>query len=157
MTGPKLSVGSTDCCYCCLVAKLWPTLCNPKNCSPSGSSIHGISQARILEWVAISFSKGSSQPRGRTRVSCIAGRFLTGWSSTDAWDQLMPLLKWIIFQLLPLLNLCPSHPYREFLLEPFSYNPFTFKSPITGTALVIAAKTLSYQLRVPGFDPWSGN
>ena len=43
-------------------------------CSPSGSSVHGILQARILEWVAISFSRGSSQPRDRTQVSHIAGR-----------------------------------------------------------------------------------
>ena len=50
------------------------TLWDPMNCSPPGSSIHGILQARILEWVAISFSKGTSQPRDRTRVSHIAGR-----------------------------------------------------------------------------------
>jgi len=42
-----------------------------------GSSVHGISQARILEWVAITFFRGSSQPRGRTQVSCIAGEFFT--------------------------------------------------------------------------------
>jgi len=47
------------------------------DCSPSGSSVHGIFQARILEWVAISSSRGSSQPRDRTHVSCIAGRFFT--------------------------------------------------------------------------------
>ena len=45
------------------VAQLCPTFCNPKDCSLPGSSVHGIFQARILEWVAISFSKGSSQPR----------------------------------------------------------------------------------------------
>ena len=45
------------------VAQSCPTLCNPMDCSPSGSSVHGIFQARILEWVAISFSKGSSRPR----------------------------------------------------------------------------------------------
>ena len=50
------------------------TLCNPVDCSLPGSSIHGILQARILELVAISFSRGSSQPRDRTQVSCIAGR-----------------------------------------------------------------------------------
>ena len=49
-------------------------LCNPMDCSLPGSSLHGILQARILEWVAISFSRGSSRPRDRTRVSCIAGR-----------------------------------------------------------------------------------
>ena len=47
----------------------------PMDCSLPGSSVHGIFQARILEWVAISFSRGSSQPRDRTWVSCIAGGF----------------------------------------------------------------------------------
>ena len=51
-----------------------PTLCYPVECSPLGSSVHGIFQARILEWVAISFFWGSSQPRDRTQVSLIAGR-----------------------------------------------------------------------------------
>ena len=49
------------------------TLCSPMDCSPQGSSVHGILQARILEWVAIPFSRGSSQPREQTWVSCIAG------------------------------------------------------------------------------------
>ena len=53
----------------CLVAQLCPTLCDPMECSPPGSSIHGIFQARILEWVVISFSRGSSQPRDCTEVS----------------------------------------------------------------------------------------
>ena len=58
-----------------------PTLCNPVGCSPPGSSVHGISQARILEWVAISFSKGSSQPGNWTHISCIVGRrFFTTWA-----------------------------------------------------------------------------
>ena len=50
------------------------TLCDPVDCSPPGSSVHGVLMARILEWVAISFSRGSSRPRNRTYVSCIAGR-----------------------------------------------------------------------------------
>ena len=49
----------------------------PKDCSPPGSSVHGILQARILEWVAMPSSRGSSQPRNRIQVSCIAGRFFT--------------------------------------------------------------------------------
>ena len=56
------------------VAQSCPTLCNPRDCSLQDSSIHGIFQARELEWVAISFSRGSSHPRDRTRVSLIAGR-----------------------------------------------------------------------------------
>ena len=56
------------------VTQLCPTLCDPMDCSLPGSSIHGIFQARVLEWLAISFSRGSSQLRDRTWVSCIAGR-----------------------------------------------------------------------------------
>ena len=53
------------------------TLCNPVDCSPPGSSVHGVSQARKLEWVAISSSRGSSRPRDGTQVSRIAGRLFT--------------------------------------------------------------------------------
>ena len=60
-----------------LIIKLCPTLCDSMDCSPPGSSVNGILQARILEWVAISFSRGSSQPRNRTWVSYNAGRFFT--------------------------------------------------------------------------------
>ena len=54
-----------------------PSLCDPLDCSPPDSSVHGILQARILEWVAMSSSRGSSQPKDRTRVSCTAGGFFT--------------------------------------------------------------------------------
>ena len=53
------------------------SLCDPMDCSLPGSSVHGILQAIVLEWIAISFSRGSSQPRDQTRVFCIAGRFFT--------------------------------------------------------------------------------
>ena len=53
------------------------TLCDPMDCSPPGSSVHGISQERVLEWVAISFSRGSSQLRDQTQVSRIVGRRFT--------------------------------------------------------------------------------
>ena len=56
------------------VAQSCPTLCDPRDCSLLGSSVHVIFQTRILEWVAISFSRVSSQPRDQTRVSCIVGR-----------------------------------------------------------------------------------
>ena len=55
---------------CCSVAESSSTLCDPVNCSPPGSPVHGISQARILEWAAISFSRGSSWSRDQTQVSC---------------------------------------------------------------------------------------
>ena len=59
------------------VAQSCPTLCDPMDCSPPDFSVHGIFQARVLEWVAISFSRGSSQPRNQTRVSRAAGRCFT--------------------------------------------------------------------------------
>ena len=62
--------------FCCLAAQSCPTLWNLMDCNPSVSSVHGILQARILEWVAISSSRGSSQPKDRTRVSS-AGPFFT--------------------------------------------------------------------------------
>ena len=61
----------------CSVSKSGLTLCDPTGCSPPGSSVHEIFQARILEWVAISFSRGSSQPRDGTQVSCTVGRSFT--------------------------------------------------------------------------------
>ena len=61
-------------CCCSLVTKLCPTL--PMDCIPPGSSVHAISQSRILEWVAISFSRGSSQPRNWTHISCIGRQIL---------------------------------------------------------------------------------
>ena len=67
-----------------LVATSCPTLCNPMDCSPPRSSIHGISQARILQWVAIAFSKGSSWTRGQTQDSCTAGRFFMDWLTREA-------------------------------------------------------------------------
>ena len=59
-----------------LFTKLCLALCDPTNCSLPGSSIHGILQARVLEWVAISFSRGSSQPRDQTRISCVGRQIL---------------------------------------------------------------------------------
>ena len=58
-----------------LVAQLWLTLRDPMDCSPPGSSVHGILQAGLLQWVANPFSRGLSQPRDQTQVSLIVGRF----------------------------------------------------------------------------------
>ena len=57
--------------------------CNPMDCSLPSSSLHGILQARILEWVAVSSSRGSSQPRDQTWVFCIAGRLFTNWATRE--------------------------------------------------------------------------
>ena len=66
------------------VTHLCLTLLDPMDCSSPGSSIHGILQARTLEWVAYHFSRGSSWPRIQTGVSCIAGRFFTNWAIREA-------------------------------------------------------------------------
>ena len=78
--------GETFCTYEIesVVAQLCPALSNPMDCSLPGSSVRGILQARILEWIAIPFSRGSSRPRNRTWVSCIAGRFFTVWAPREA-------------------------------------------------------------------------
>ena len=65
-----------DCC-CSLIVKLCLTLSDPIDCKPSGSSVHGILQARVLEWAAMPSSRGFSQPGDQTQVSHIAGRFFT--------------------------------------------------------------------------------
>ena len=72
-------------CVCVLVTQSCPTLCDLTDCSPPGSSVHGILQARILECIAIPFSRGSSQPRDRTLVSHIAGRFFTIWATGTSY------------------------------------------------------------------------
>ena len=90
VTGDKSRV---QCCkkqYCISsvqfnsVAQSHPTICDHMNCSTPSSSVHGISQARILEWVAIFFSRGSSQPRDQTQVSLIAGGFFTNCTTREA-------------------------------------------------------------------------
>ena len=63
-----------------------PTLCDPVDCNLLGFSIHGILQARILEWIAISFSRGSSWPRDQTPVSCIGGRRFNLWATRGAYS-----------------------------------------------------------------------
>ena len=75
--------------YCHLV--VW-FFCDPMDCSPPGSSFHGFSQARILEWVAISFSRGFSQPRDWTQVSWIDSRILYRWGTREAPEVLQGLL-----------------------------------------------------------------
>ena len=69
------------------VAQSSPTLCDPMDCSLSGSSVHEIFQARVREWIAISFSRGSSRPRNRTRVSCTVGRRFTIWATREALNN----------------------------------------------------------------------
>ena len=72
------------CAVLCLVIQLYPTLCDPMDCSPPGSSVHGILQARMLEWVAIPSSRSAYEPKVWTQVSHIACRFFTIWVTREA-------------------------------------------------------------------------
>ena len=82
----------------CMHVHLCPTLCDPLDCSLWGPSVHVIFQARILEWVAIPFSRGSSWPTDRTQVSCIScnGRWIlyhsTMWEALHQWCVRVPSL-----------------------------------------------------------------
>ena len=72
----------------CVLGSACLTLCDPMNCSSPGSPVAWISQGKILEWVAISSSRGSSWPRDRTRVSCVScfgRRILHHWATWEAW------------------------------------------------------------------------
>ena len=103
------------------------TLCDPVHCSLPGSSIYGIFQARVLEWVAIAFSRRSSRPRDWTRVSCIVGRCFTVWATREAgkshkyllsvpftgmWKMMWgrPLYPWT---LAPCCRLVPKSSFRD--------------------------------------------
>ena len=80
------------CCVNVNVTQLCRILCDPMGHSPPDSSVCGISQAKILEWVAIPFSRGTSQARDQTWVSCIAGRFFT---TKATWEYHLYLIDYI--------------------------------------------------------------
>ena len=98
----------------CLIAQLCPTLCNPMDCSPPSSSVHGILQERILEWVAMPSSRGSSQPKsptlqvdsfpaepqGKTKKTGVGSlSLLQGIFLTQEWNGGLPHCRWILYQL----------------------------------------------------------
>ena len=85
------------CVYAYSVAQSCPTLYDPIDYSMPGSSVCGISQTRILEWVAISSSRGSSWPRYRTHVSCVGRQFLHRWATREAPGRIITAFKNKIF------------------------------------------------------------
>ena len=86
-------------CMWVLVIQSCLTLCDPVDCSLSGFTVHSFLQARILEWVAIPFSRGSSQPRDRTQGSHIAGGFFTSWASREAQINMLVTPKFLFLVL----------------------------------------------------------
>ena len=107
-------------------AQLCPTLCDPLD-----YTVHGILQARLMEWVAFPFSRGSSQPRDWTQVSRIAGRFFTRWATGEA--QGLPHCRQILYQL--------SHKGSPRILEwvayPFSSGSSWLKNPTRSPTLQV--------------------
>ena len=73
----------------------WLTLCEPRDCSPPSSSVHGISEARILEWVAISFSRGSSLPRDWNCIPWIGRLILYHWATSEAQSSRSIVVQWL--------------------------------------------------------------
>ena len=97
--------------------------CDPMNCSLQGSSIHRISQGRILERVAISFSRGSSQPRDQICISCIGMRILYHWVTGKPYIQRKPVLNVISYLLLNIMYIhTHTHTHRSILRLFFQFN-----------------------------------
>ena len=97
------------CGILCVCAQSCLRLCNPLDCSLPGSSVHGILQARILEWVAISYSRGSFQSWDQTHISwrsCIGRQALYHWATWEAHGILLQQLKWTTSLLI--FNFCPT-------------------------------------------------
>ena len=147
------------------VAQLCPTLCDPMGCSLPCSSIHGIFQARVLEWAAFSFSRGSSWPRDRTWVSCIVGRCFTVWATREVsigpcspwnlWRRIHPCLfiassdlptifasPWRVNALLQ----CPVFTWPSFSL--FLHTIFPLCMSILVPKFPLLIESLSYCIRV---------
>ena len=83
--------------YAALIAQSCLTLRDPTDCSLPGFSVHGILQARTLEWVAVSFSRGTSQPRDRTLASCLADRFFTVCEPQGSHSYRVPISRGSLF------------------------------------------------------------
>ena len=101
-------------CVFCVSDSACLILCDTINCSLPHSSIHGVLQARILEWIAMPFSRGSSWPRDQTQVSCIADRFFTTWAQgkpVPIWTAFLPFE---VPNYYPLLSLAVDGIYEDF-------------------------------------------
>ena len=145
-----------------LVTQSCLTLCNPVDCSPPGSSACSILRERILEWVATPSSRGSPQPRDRTQVSCIAGRFFTTEPPGKPHANIPPLQKCLREQFLILLSQLPDytcvtrHP-RLLHLGAQSQSLAKAGSPPRGRQLVYISKSAHLDCNLLSFFQRSGN
>ena len=104
------------------VAQLCPTLCDPRDYSLPGSSVQGVLQVRIVEWVAVPFSRGSFRPRNWTGVFCIAGGFFTSWATRKALSLAYSLLNiyyWLL-QVWILVQQCAYEYMHKYILKIFT-------------------------------------
>ena len=149
-----------------LVSKFCLILCNPMDCSPPGSSVHGISQARIHEWVAISFSRRSSQPRDRPHDSCIGRQSLTAEPPGKATMEYYSAIKrdeiWVICtgsfpeMQMDLQSVTHSEVSQK---EKNKYHILTHVCGIWGFPGAARGKELTCQCRTHyryGLDSWAG-
>ena len=122
------------------------------DCSLPGSSVHGISQARVLEWVAIPFCRGSSRPRDQTQFSCIKGKLFTIWATREA--SMIKVLCFVLF--------CFWRPYhleiqaKVFIGDMAWCLGFTLKYPVKGLPWWLSGKEFTCQCRRLRFNPWVG-
>ena len=113
---------SVSLCVCAKSLQLCPTLCDPMDCSPPGSSVHGVLQARILEWVAMPSSRGSSWPRDRTCIShvyCIGRQVLY---QECHWEAPVSLWKWKVSE-------SESHSVMSDSATPWTVQSMEFSRP----------------------------
>ena len=120
----------------CLVAQSCLTLCDPIDCSPPGSSVHGILQARTLEWGAMPSSRGSSQPRDQTQVTHTAGGFFTDWAMREAQE-----VDWEILSLLQ--TIFPTQESNRGLLH---YRQILYQLSYQGSWQMILVRTYKLSL-----------
>ena len=131
----------------CLVAQTCPTLCNPMDCSLPGSSVQGVLQARILEWVAIPSSRGSSQPRDQTHVSCGSCIGRSGFLTTKAtWESLVITVRAKLLQLGPTLcdPIVITAAAKSLQSCPTLCNPIDGSPPGSPVPGILQARTLEW-------------
>ena len=129
-------------CCCCLVSKPCPALCNSMDCSPPGSSVHGVSQGRILECVTISSSRGSSQPKDQTHVSCTGKRFFSFY---------LFIFKWRIIALQYCLGFCQTSTWISHM---YTYVPSLLNLPPASLSIILCCLGYCSFIVLP--EGWEG-